>query len=470
MPVSRRFSAPARPSRGSLSFHPAPLWLALALSAPAVALAQTPGQRAADPSTPVQPLSLPAAPAPSSLEAIELPADIERARAIWRRANERVAEFPRGHADLLRWEAAQPAAPVPAGANAGQNGPTLDMAHALRLSLRQRPDLFVRVGMNERERGTVQTAYLAHARELRRAWIDAVAARERLQVATEVLEAASTGTELGRRMVQAGNWSQARLMREQLVETGARQVWADAQQAQAQADEELGRLLGHWDAQALANALAALPKELPAVPGQLSPGEGLTPANLEAAVLRSHPTLAWQRQDAQRRLTALGGDRLAAWSRAVDGALDASLSAQPWSAPEMNDRRLLNDHALERAVEAEAALQAQAGARRAMARSAWRQLEARHAAARLAQDEVLRLQTALEQETLLRYNGMLQSTWDLLAQARARMGSLDDAQQARRDFWLAQTDWQALLAGGDFELSGAARGARGGAAAASPGH
>ena len=63
---------------------------------------------------------------------------------------------------------------------------------------------------------------------------------------------------------------------------------------------------------------------------------------------------------------------------------------------------------------------------------------------------ILPLQTALEQETLLRYNGMLQSSWELLASARERMQSLDTAVQARRDYWRAQADWQALLAGAEY--------------------
>lgn len=468
MPVSRRSAAPGGSPRGRLSIRPGPLWLALLLAAPALAAAQSAAQRAADPATAVQPAPRAALPGTSASAAVELPSDIEQARAIWQRANARVAEFPRGHADLLRWESSQAgAAPAPA-ATQPRAGEALGLTQALRQSLRHRPDLFLRAGMNERERATVQGAYLAHARTVQRAWIDAVAARQQLSLASETHEAARTGAELGRRMVQAGNWSQARLMREQLVETSARQAWAAAQLARAQADERLAGLLGHWNAQAATTALAALPAELPALPAQLSPGNGLAPAEVEAAVLRSHPTLAWQRLEAERRRVALGGDRLAAWNRAVDGALDKTSSA--WAAPEISDLRLLNDHALERAVEAEAGLLALASERRAMARNAWGQLEARYAAARLAQDELVQLQTALGQETVLRYNGMLLSTWDLLAQARERMGALGEAVQARRDFWLAQTDWQALLAGGDFELSGSAAGPRSGAAGATPGH
>jgi outer membrane protein TolC len=60
---------------------------------------------------------------------------------------------------------------------------------------------------------------------------------------------------------------------------------------------------------------------------------------------------------------------------------------------------------------------------------------------------VLRLHTALEQESLLRYNGMLKSTWDLLASARQRIQSTQALHQAQTQAWLAWADLQAVLNG-----------------------
>jgi hypothetical protein len=468
MPAIRPPAAPPTPLPG---FARSSLTCAFALvlsTSASLALAQSPAMQAANPATPVTVAPGPVAPAAAPDTAIELPTDIERARALWRRANERVAEFPRGHADLLRLETAQGAAPTAPATSASA---TLDMAQALRQSLRLRPDLFVRAGMNEPERARVQLAYVAHVREVQRAWVQAVAARQSLRLMGESLEATSTGVELGRRMVQAGNWSQARLMREQLIEAGARQAWVSARQAQVAADATLAGLLGHWDGAAAAQALAALPAQLPGLPAEPSPGPGIQPTEVEAAVLRSHPTLAWQRLEVQRQrqMAGLSSGRREEWSRALDAALQAPATT-PWQAPEITDLRLLRDHALERAVNAETALLAAASARRSMARSAWDNLQAQHASAKHAQDGVLRLQTALSQETQLRYNGMLQSTWELLAQARERMGAMDAAAQAQRDFWLAQTDWQALLAGGDYEAPNVSGGRRNGAGAAPAGH
>lgn len=155
--------------------------------------------------------------------------------------------------------------------------------------------------------------------------------------------------------------------------------------------------------------------------------------------------------------------------------MDTALAAMPDpgttpTPPHIGNLSLLRDHPLERAIEAEARLLRTASERRSMARQAWAQLQARHASAVHAQNVVAQLQTALEQETLLRYNGMLQSSWDLLASARERMQSLDAALQARRDYWRAQADWQALLAGAEYIGADTPSNARAGAATAPAGH
>jgi hypothetical protein len=397
---------------------------------------------AANPAHPVQPAPW-VLPPGASADTPALPADLAAARAIWQRVNQRVAEFPRGHADLLRWEAGTPeAATAPAA-------PALTWREALRLSLRHRPELFTHADMNPLTLAQVKVAYATHVRELQRAWIDATAARQRERLLAELLDATRTGSELGRRMVVAGNWSQARQAREQLIEANAWQALVDARSASQAAQEHLARLLGIWEAQAVAQLGERLPQQLPALPEQASPGTGLTPATLEAAVLRSHPTLAQSRLLTQRDMSAIAPSQLDAWNAAVNAALDAQPNATRADSepPHIDNLSLLRDGSLERAVHAQAALLALAAERRAMARQAWAALQSRHALALHAQNVVVPLQTTLAQETQLRYNGMLQSTWELLASARERLGALDAALQAQRSYWLAQADWQALLAG-----------------------
>ncbi|HEY0955971.1 MAG TPA: TolC family protein, partial [Roseateles sp.] len=66
--------------------------------------------------------------------------------------------------------------------------------------------------------------------------------------------------------------------------------------------------------------------------------------------------------------------------------------------------------------------------------------------ARQHRDELLPLARRISDEQLLRYNGMLIGVFELLADARAQVAAVAAAQDALRDFWLAQADLdQALL-------------------------
>lgn len=430
--------------------YPPPLAaLALALC-PLLASAQprTDALDAADPRSPVttRPQATAATP---RMTVPELPSSAGDALSIWQRANQDVAAFPRGHIDILRKEAGQTNAPPPVAAPASTT--PLGPDEALRASLAQRPALFTLPGMSAVEQTAVHSALLNHTLEVQRAWINAVATRVALRHQQARLDAAQSGAELGRRMVVAGNWSQARLLREQLALAREQVTLLRAQQTAMDAQEQLARLMGSWRPEAIEALTQRLPEQLPEPPTPLQPGPGLTVADIEAAVLRGHPTLATLRIQAQRELAAVAPAQLGAWDGSIRAAL-GGLPADGWTtrALAITDRRLTGNHALERAVAARADLLQRATERRSAARTAWAQLQTTHALARHAQDVALPLQTALEQETQLRYNGMLQSTWELLDASRERMQAASDAANARRDFWLAHADWQALLAGGDY--------------------
>ena len=125
-------------------------------------------------------------------------------------------------------------------------------------------------------------------------------------------------------------------------------------------------------------------------------------------------------------------------------------------------------HALERAIHAQAQAHTLAVATRSQAREA--HFRYRTAVDRAQhQREVALLAAALQDEVQLRYNGMLQSTWDLLASARARLQSEVAAKEALRDAWLAYIDLQAVQSGAVVNFS-STNSAAGNAPAANPGH
>ncbi|MFS2032959.1 hypothetical protein ACEN8I_02935 [Polaromonas sp. CT11-55] len=92
--------------------------LAVLLPAGAAAHAQAPTPYPRLDPRPTEQAADPAAPVPPALYTSAfagLPSGVEPALDDWKKANAAVGQFPRGHADLLKWEqaqGAQPAAPA----------------------------------------------------------------------------------------------------------------------------------------------------------------------------------------------------------------------------------------------------------------------------------------------------------------------------------------------------------------------
>jgi outer membrane protein TolC len=94
------------------------------------------------------------------------------------------------------------------------------------------------------------------------------------------------------------------------------------------------------------------------------------------------------------------------------------------------------------ALLAEQAIHARSSVREGYA--AW---QIRYDVARHYRDEVVPLRRRIGNENLLRYNGMLVSVFELLADAREQIGAVNGYLDALRDFWLAGTDLQGTLGG-----------------------
>ena len=67
--------------------------------------------------------------------------------------------------------------------------------------------------------------------------------------------------------------------------------------------------------------------------------------------------------------------------------------------------------------------------------------------ARHFRDEIVPLKKRISDENLLRYNGMLIGVFELLADARSQIGSVQGYIDALRDFWIAQADLDMALIG-----------------------
>jgi outer membrane protein TolC len=70
-----------------------------------------------------------------------------------------------------------------------------------------------------------------------------------------------------------------------------------------------------------------------------------------------------------------------------------------------------------------------------------------YALAKHYRDEVVPLRQRIADENLLRYNGMLGSVFELLADARSQIAGVTGAVEALRDHWIAESALQMAIAG-----------------------
>jgi outer membrane protein TolC len=77
--------------------------------------------------------------------------------------------------------------------------------------------------------------------------------------------------------------------------------------------------------------------------------------------------------------------------------------------------------------------------------------------ARQYRDDLVPLRKQISEELLLRYNGMLVSVFELLADARQQIATVSGAIDAKRDFFLAEANLELALTGkspGSMPLTG----------------
>ncbi len=289
---------------------------------------------------------------------------------------------------------------------------------------------------------------LRAAGDARSAWVDAVAAGQSARYAEQVRDAAEAAGELARRLEAAGSFSALQRAREEAFAADALMDLAQARRTQRAARETLVRVLGLDANQA---ATLTLPDRLPDLPATL-PEED--PALQAALDRRLDLRLARARLDELAR--AQGLTRVSGVVNGLDvGAERRTQTGQPrehgltLSVPlPLFDA---GDAARAGAEARYAAALARVSASAVDAASQLREADGNrrdsHALALQFRDRLVPLQATVVGQNLLRYNGMLASAFELLADARVQARTVQQAIAAQRDFWLADAAFQAASAG-----------------------
>ncbi len=311
------------------------------------------------------------------------------------------------------------------------------------------------------------------AANTRKAWITAVAAQQSAAYMRDVKEATEAGGELARRMARVGNWSKLRQAREQVMLNDATVQLARAEQSAFAAREKLTRLMGLWGAQ----TNFTLDKRLPDLPK-----EATSMANVETRALQERLDVRSTMAESRYVADQMGFTKVTGYldgmtlSLARDSIFDnAAQSKESRRGVELELPLPLFDwggarNARSRAMYLQSVSRVQEVAinARSEAREAYFAYRTTYDIARHYRDEVVPLRKFIGDEMLLRYNGMLASVWDLLADSRSQVMAVNSAIEAQRDFWLAEADLQTALTGtspGAIGAMAASAGTGGGEAA-----
>jgi len=288
----------------------------------------------------------------------------------------------------------------------------------------------------------------------RRTWFDAVAAQEAAKYFEQAKAAAEASAELSERMARIGNVPQLQRMRAQafLAEAGAR--LARARQGALAARERLIRamgLSGEDTAFKLAERLPELPK------ATREQGE------LEATALRERLDVRAAKHEAEGLAASLGLTEATRYVNALELGLQRnSASGEPpqkgWEIElrlpifDTGDARLARaQHQYMQALNRAAQVAVNA---RSEVREAYHAYRTAYQLASQYREEIVPLRKRISEENLLRYNGMLIGVFELIADARETMASVNAYIEALRDFWLADAALQTALTAGHSTGSG----------------
>ena len=232
----------------------------------------------------------------------------------------------------------------------------------------------------------------------RRAWVQAVAARQSQRYLDDVAVAAGAGRDIMEGMRRVGNATELELLRAQTLYADAIAKLTAAQLAAALERERLVQTLGLWGADADRVQLPERLADLPPAP--------IGPESLEDRAVA-------QRFDVRAgRIEGLAGE--------------AGVNA------------------------------------RADVRTAWLAYRGSYDLARHARDALVPLARRTSAEQLKLYNGMLIDVFGLVTDAAEQISAVNAALDAQRDFWLAEVELQRAMAGVGFPAGTAQPTAQGG--------
>jgi outer membrane protein TolC len=313
------------------------------------------------------------------------------------------------------------------------------------------------------------------AADVRRAYYRAVAANELVGLLTDAKSTAEATAQLAQKLGETGSLNKLDQAREQVFYAETTADLATLRQEATSSRERLIRLLGLWDT----DIGIRLPQKLPILPRQplslprievdaVAHRIDLQIARIELAALAKSLNLT----EASRFVTLLDVAGIDRKTRDPEGApfrergFDVQFQIPIFDGGEVRVRQ-----AAETYNQAFNLLTEKAVNIRSEARDAFRVYRSTYDIAGHYQREVLPLRKIISEEMQLRFSSMQVDVFALLTEARQRIAALRAAIEAKRNFWLAQSELQtAINGGGRSEPSSETRSATAAQASSGGGH
>ncbi|HJQ57741.1 MAG TPA: TolC family protein, partial [Vineibacter sp.] len=288
------------------------------------------------------------------------------------------------------------------------------------------------------------------AAETRRAYVRAVAAQELADFLVRARTTADAAADLMRSLGETGGANKLDQARAAAFNAEVGVQLAQARLRARAEREALIRLLGLWGK----DIGFKLPATLPALPQNVR-----SAPEIEAEAIQRRVDLLMARRELDATAKALGLTEATRYISLLE--LGGLIRSERTRTPEGTERSRqrgpeleiqipifdLGETSVRRAREtymrAVNQLAEKAVNVRSEARAAYQAYRASYDIARQYQTSILPLRKIVSEEALLRYNGMLIDVFELLTTAREQIASTVAAIEARRDFLLAEVDFQA---------------------------
>lgn len=299
-------------------------------------------------------------------------------------------------------------------------------------------------------RAALETLRLAA--DVRRAYYRAVAANELVELLTDAKATAESTAKLASKLGETGSLNKLDQAREQVFYAETTADLATARQDATSLRERLTRLLGLWDRDLrfrIPDRLPVLPRRPQSLPGieadAVTHRIDLQIARMELDTLAQSLNL----NEATRFVTLLDAAGIGKTTKDVDGSrlrergFDIQFQIPIFDGGEVRVRQAteIYNQAFNRLTEKAVNV-------RSEARDAYRVYRSSYDIAGQYQREVLPLRKIITEEMQLRFSSMQVDVFALLVEARQRIAALRAAIEAKRAFWLAQSDLQSVVNGG----------------------